>query len=258
MIANILQHRLDEQLQWAVDAGIIERNPNSRYGGYTQYKNKLLNDDKIKALTEAYMSVVAGNNKTYDKIYTIDELESMAVVAYLNDINAKSIMSIEEVMRLYTGIPQFFKWKYGNDGVLADLHSDLVKRLGGLGSTGDSNRLDLPNIERDYVCAEIEDQNIKSDMYDAFKEGFLDNEYRITVFQQEIDNAYGKLSKMSEQQQEDYRKKLWADIMTKDLEEVKKMASLRTQRIVEANAAAETASFEKKINVADGTAYISP
>jgi hypothetical protein len=37
-----------------------------------------------------------------------------------------------------------------------------------------------------------------------------------------------------------------------------KIADSRTRRIVEANAAAETKSFSKGINVADGTAFISP
>lgn len=193
MIANILQHRLDEQLEWAVNAGIIEKVQNN-IGEYASYKNKLLNDDKIQALKKAYSTMLSSDGKTrYGRIFTDQGLESLAVVAYLNDINTKSIMSIEEVMRLYTGIPQFFKWKYGDDGALLDLHSDLVKRLGGTGSTGDSNRLDLPNIERDYTCAEIEDQNIKSEIYEAYREGFLDNEYRVTVFQQEVDKAYGKL-----------------------------------------------------------------
>jgi hypothetical protein len=107
----------------------------------------------------------------------------MAVVAYIMDINNKSIMSTEEVMRLYTGIPHFFKWKYGDDGILTDMHGDLVKRLGGLGSTGDTNRMDLPNIARDYTVAEIKDEEIKSEIFDAYRDGFLDNEYRITVFQ---------------------------------------------------------------------------
>jgi len=46
MIANILQHRLDEQLEWAVNTGIIEK-VQGNYGEYGVYKNKLLNDDKI-------------------------------------------------------------------------------------------------------------------------------------------------------------------------------------------------------------------
>jgi len=110
-------------------------------------------------------------------------LESWAIVAYLLDINNKSIMSTEEVMRLYTGIPNFFKWKYGHDGILTDLHGDMVKRLGGLGSTGESNRLDLANIEKEYTVAEIKDWEVKSEIYEAYKEGFIDNEYRLMVFQ---------------------------------------------------------------------------
>lgn len=259
LIANLLQHRLDEELQWAVNAGIIKKvnDTNVQYG---QYRNVLLDANVIRNLTEKYKNYAPDGKHELGsyKDFTYGVLESWAICAYLNDINCKSIMSTEEVMRLYTGIPHFFKWKYGSDGVLTDLHGDLVKRLGGLGSTGDSNRLDLPNIARDYVCAEINDQLIESELYNAYKEGFIDNEYRITVFQQEIDKIGVRLSNMSEQERKEERKRIWDDIWSKDLDDVKKMADRRTKAIIEANAASETKSFESNINVADGTAFISP
>jgi hypothetical protein len=88
---------------------------------------------------------------------------------------------------MYTGQPQFFKWKHNKIidatsgkvmNVLTDRHSDQSKRLGGLGSTGDRNRTDLANQRRTYKCAEVEDQIVESKMYDALKNSFIDNYVR--------------------------------------------------------------------------------
>lgn len=260
LIANILQHRLDDELEWCVDNGILERveNPmNIPYGGY---KNKLLNYEKIDILKKQFSGMKNNRNVQFNRIPGVSDgvLESWATVAYLMDVNNKSIMSTEEVMRLYTGIPNFFKWKYGEDGVLTDIHGDMVKRLGGLGSTGDSNRLDLANIPREYTVAEIKDWEIQSEIFDAYKEGFIDNEYRIMLFYQQLEDYSEDLAALSKEDQTERRRKMWAEIQDADIEDIKKKASDRTKRIVEANAAAETKSFAKGINVADGTAYISP
>jgi hypothetical protein len=258
LIANILQHRLDEELNWCVENGIIEKVDNQSTAPYGQYKNKLLNYEKIDILKKSYSGTKNANGIRFDRVVNDGALESWAVVAYLLDINNKSIMSTEEVMRLYTGIPNFFKWKYGDDGILTDLHGDMVKRLGGLGSTGESNRLDLANIEKEYTVAEIKDWEVKSEIYEAYKEGFIDNEYRLMVFQQELEKSRGELDKLSVDERTERRRALWKDIQDRPLEDVMKIADSRTRRIVEANAAAETKSFSKGINVADGTAFISP
>lgn len=260
LIANILQHRLDDELEWCVDNGILERTENPNNIPYGGYKNKLLNYEKIDALKSRFAGMQNNKGIRFDRVKGVSDgvLESWSVVAYLMDINNKSIMSTEEVMRLYTGIPNFFKWKYGEDGILTDIHGDMVKRLGGLGSTGDTNRLDLANIPREYTVAEIKDWEIQSEIFDAYKEGFIDNEYRTMLFYQEIENQQEELDSLSEADRIDRRRKLWAEIQEANIEDIKKRASDRTKRIVEANAAAETKSFAKGINVADGTAYISP
>jgi len=66
------------------------------------------------------------------------------------------------------------------------------------------------------------------------------------------------LNKLSVDERTERRRALWKDIQDRPLEDVMKIADSRTRRIVEANAAAETKSFAKGINVADGTAFISP
>lgn len=260
LIANILQHRLDDELEWCIDNGILERTENPNNIPYGQYKNKLLNYEKIDVLKKRFAGMQNSKGVRFDRVNGVSDgiLESWAVVAYLMDINNKSIMSTEEVMRLYTGIPNFFKWKYGEDGILTDIHGDMVKRLGGLGSTGDTNRLDLANIPREYTVAEIKDWEIQSEIFDAYKEGFIDNEYRTMLFYQEIEDLQEELDALSEADRTNRRRKLWAEIQELDIEDIKKRASDRTKRIVESNAAAETKSFAKGINVADGTAYISP
>jgi hypothetical protein len=93
---------------------------------------------------------------------------------------------------MYTGAPFFFKWKYGKVknkttgkvmNVLIDRHSDQSKRLGGLGSTGERNRLDLVDMKRTYKCAEIESKKTGSAIYNSLEEKFKADEIRSEYYE---------------------------------------------------------------------------
>ena len=197
MMSTILQHRLDEELESLVKKGIIERVPyNSTYvidgknarqewnkvqaslPHYFTYRNRYLDDAKIQYLVDQYAKMELGNGKKFGDRYSRVQLESLAIVAYVNDVNTKSIMSLQETQRIFTGMPHFFKWKYDKQGNLIDIRSDESKRYGGAGSTGTNNRSDLPNIETEYTCAEIKDYEIASPIEKSLAQSFRDNEYR--------------------------------------------------------------------------------
>ena len=139
---------------------------------------------KIEAIKNLYANTVLveyPNGKTlkFGDKFTPEQLESLAICAYVMDVNNKSIMSLEETRRVFTGMPHFFKWQYDDKtGDLTDIGGDESKRYGGSGSTGTNNRDDLPNIETDYTCAEIEDWEIASPMESLITEAFKDNEFR--------------------------------------------------------------------------------
>ena len=81
-------------------------------------------------------------------------------------------MSGQEIERVYSGNPAFYKWKYDKQGNLVDRTVDELKRLGGLSSTGDNNYMELKDIPvkyiKDgeftgkYVCAEVDNEMIES------------------------------------------------------------------------------------------------
>jgi hypothetical protein len=152
-MAMCLQKIVEQNLQQLVQYGLIEKG--DAKSGLKGYSNIGLNEDILSKLR----SRIAKRNKTLGKKYKNEELrkaaiENEAIVAYVMDICAKSIQSCEETERLYTGIPHFFKWKHKSikDPItgkefdcLYDRYDDEIKRHGGLGSTGDQNRIDLAN-----------------------------------------------------------------------------------------------------------------
>ena len=98
-VAKILQRRLNDELKFLVENGIIEEvsRPASDPHPYFKYKNKLMDQDKIDALKNKYSRIA-------DK-YGYSACESMAVVAMVYDTMCKSIMSMEETRRVFTGMP---------------------------------------------------------------------------------------------------------------------------------------------------------
>ena len=269
LISRILQHRLDEQLDDLVKKGIIEEIPvtpaNQKMPKYFRYKNKYLDDSKIKYLASLYARKDRGDGNTFGKAFLPSQLESMAIVAYVNDVNVKSIMSTQETRSIFTGMPHFFKWQYDENGNLIDARSDETKRYGGAGSTGTNNRDDLPNIETEYTCAEIEDWEVASPVVKALGAAFMDNEYRdalvqlmlaeeeeLPVYNEGNKQIYEKVYSMSI---EEVKKEI--ELIDKQNKNLDKNGNSKTLAILQDKAEAETKSFEEEINVADGTAFIT-
>ena len=272
LISRILQHRLDEQLDDLVKKGIIEEmkitEANKNLPRYLRYKNKYLDDSKIKYLASLYARKDRGDGTLFGdetKGYKPSQLESLAIVAYVNDVNVKSIMSTQETRAIFTGMPHFFKWQYNENGDLVDARSDETKRYGGAGSTGTNNRDDLPNIETEYTCAEINDWEVASPVVKALGAAFMDNEYRdalvqlmlaeeeeFPVYNEGNKEIYEKVYSMSI---EDVKKEI--ELIDKQNKNLDKNGNSKTLAILQDKAEAETKSFEEEINVADGTAFIT-
>ena len=143
MLSRSLQKQVEQELSYAESLGLIERvseDPNVPV--VLQYKNKLLDAQQIAAIEEQYKHIP-------DKNYR----HSLAITTFLNRVSAASIISLNEVERLYAGHPAFFQWTYNENGDLQDRSVDQHKRLGGLISTGANNVLDIPGLPEKYVCA---------------------------------------------------------------------------------------------------------
>lgn len=240
IVAEILRRRTQELVDFAIKNDVIKRGKDGfLYNNYLDY-------GKIEALKEAYKNIDRYKN------YKPYQLESMAIAAYLLDANARSIMSIEETERMYTGHPGFFKHIYDENGILIDRHGDEVKRFGGLGSTGPNNREDLPNISSDYTCAEIKDWEVGSALSETLSEAFKDNEYREAAVRI-VTEKYGRSAIHTLQ-----RRKATKEIYDMKLEDVEKiLVEHGVKELIDDKIQAEAGAFKSEINVADGTAYIT-
>lgn len=244
-----------------------------------QYKNVGLDSEVINALRKLYISEYKVEKNTNLTLEQAGRAESQAICAYVWDIYLRGVMSNEETERMYTGQPQFFKWRHGKikDSIsgktldtITDRHSDQSKRLGGLGSTGDRNRTDLANMRRTYKCAEIEDQLVKSKLYEEIKSSFIDNYVREAYinYKEDLINSDESLTEEERTQALD---QLNDDVYEKDpdtkknkltIEAIKKEfedAGLSSAyEIALHNAETDASAYSGDINVADGAALITP
>ena len=202
LIKRNLNKILDKELKTAETLGLIQKvgtNENS----YLNYKNVGLNDIAIKSIANAYMQKYPGISQ--------DIAESIAVVVYLNDISAKAIMSGQEMERLISGNPAFYKWKYNNKGQLIDRTVDELKRLGGTGSTGTNNFTELVGIPEKYVngkytCAEVDNELIASPQFEFLKDRMYQGELRQNVIRNKIEEERAFLQTQMDMQIEQVRK----------------------------------------------------
>lgn len=242
-----------------------------------QYSNVGLDSEVIKELTAKYLGDIKEmSNEQYAENASM--AESKAIVAHVWDIYMRGVISNEEVERIYIGQPQFFKWVHKKIkdtlsgkilNCLVDRFSDQSKRLGGAGSTGEKNRLDLVNTRRSYICAEIEDVKVKSDLYEDFKrvvkissvkEAYL--RWKTQQINEETSNYEEREAKLNKLNDDLYKnKKTDKKEQDEELEAIRKemeeggVGVAYDIAVKNADDVADTLGFTKP---ADGAAFISP
>lgn len=175
LIGRILTKRAEKELDTLVGLGLIKKVGNNS-NPFLNYKNVGLNSRVIKSIKASYLA--SGRNlQDY-------EAESLAVVMYVNDISAKAIMSGQEMERLFSGNPAFYKWTYDKNGNLVDRTVDELKRLGGLGSTGVNNFVELTHIPQKYLengqftgkyrCAEVDNEMVSSPQFEQMQQSMYE------------------------------------------------------------------------------------
>lgn len=202
MMALTLEQGFKKNLELLVRQGLIGVDPNAKDPMFGYY-NIGLNTESINELRKLYY--VAPSNKDAEKYQELvkqnaREARSKAVLAYVWDIYMRGLISNEETERAFTGAPTFFSWVYGKAkdingkivNALIDRFMDQSKRLGGLGSTGERNRPDIPDIRKTYTCAEIKEWKVASHMYEDVKAAFVDNEIRNVYYEIERKHIYDK------------------------------------------------------------------
>lgn len=263
IMTYILNARRADAVRYTEQIGLIERkeisftaNGNTK----TLYKatdkrntlfnltSKHMNMSQVDALADAFM-VQQGWDKIKhyaERNATREMCKSMAIAAILQDVTTRAAMCGEEMKRCFCGNPAFFKVDYDmQNGIIRDSTYDLQKRIGGLISTGDDNAQNLYGISEEYVCAECNDYEIgsDSDIAPRLEKMFKDSAVRETYafITGDWKNAYEKPIEW-----------IYEDIETTFSKDEK----LRIENAIK-NAKQFSDAYTKKINVADGAAYIT-
>ena len=251
IMARVLDIQFKEELKKAIKLGLVKGDINNYYS----LQNVGLSWNEFNSIRQS----LAGT----EGITTLEQMNAAAVVAMMSDISTRSIISVQEVERLFGGHPAFYKWKY-SENELEDRQTDQLKRLGGLISTGANPRTDFQDdSESQYTCAQVDDFMVSSEA-DKMHDGNIDDAYQNSVEKMFVqantkEAVYNKLVRSGKS------KKQAAEIAYAEHKTQKDFEEFRDKYLDESDKARVTKKYqaeykayaEKGINVADGSAFIT-
>lgn len=259
IMARVLDIQFKEEVKKAIKLGLIKGDINNYYS----LENVGLSYNEFNCVRHS----LAGT----EGIKTIEQLNAVAVVAMMSDISTRSIISVQEVERLFGGHPAFYKWQY-SENELEDRQTDQLKRLGGLISTGANPRSDFQDdSESKYTCAQVDDFMVSSEA-DKMHDGNIDDAYQNSVEKMFVqantkEAVYNKLVRSGKS------KKEAADIAYVEHKTQKDFEEFRDKYLDENDKARVTKKYQAEykayagkiydpkakdpINVADGSAFIT-
>ena len=251
IMARVLDIQFKEEVKKAIKLGLIKGDINNYYS----LQNVGLSWNEFNSIRQSF----AGT----EGITTIERMNAAAVVAMMSDISTRSIISVQEVERLFGGHPAFYKWKY-SENELEDRQTDQLKRLGGLISTGANPRTDFQDdSESQYTCAQVDDFMVSSEA-DKMHDGNIDDAYQNSVEKMFVqantkEAVYNKLVRSGKS------KKEAAEIAYAEHKTQKNFEEFRDKHLDENDKARVTKKYqaeykayaENGINVADGSAFIT-
>lgn len=223
-LSSLINERVKQEIATAKELGLIEGNENN---DIWSLRNKLLDDVELN------------NRKAFYSQLDPTNAEGYAIFDMLADYTINSIISINEVEKLFSGAPAYYKVKYDQYGPV-DVSIDKIKRLGSLTSTGLNNRLDFFNdpIRDEYVVAELKDHEIMDKQYYIYEGLFTRGNIKETIQELEGEDAWNKVKDLS-------------------IQEIEKIYP-ESVKIAKQAAKAEVEGYKGGINVADAAVYISP
>lgn len=259
IMARVLDIQFKEEVKKAIKLGLIKGDIDNYYS----LENVGLSYNEFSCI----MHSLAGT----EGIKTIEQLNAAAVVAMMSDVSTRSIISVQEVERLFGGHPAFYKWQY-SENELEDRQTDQLKRLGGLISTGANPRTDFQDdSESKYTCAQVDDFMVSSEA-DKMHDGNIDDAYQNSVEKMFVqantkEAVYNKLVRSGKS------KKEAADIAYAEHKTQKDFEEFRDKYLDENDKARVTKKYQAEykayagkiydpkakdpINVADGSAFIT-
>lgn len=223
-LSSLINGRVKQEIATAKELGLIEGNENN---DIWSLRNKLLDDVELN------------NRKAFYSQLDPTNAEGYAIFDMLADYTINSIISINEVEKLFSGAPAYYKVKYDQYGPV-DVSIDKIKRLGSLTSTGLNNRLDFFNdpIRDEYVVAELKDHEIMDKQYYIYEGLFTRGNIKETIQELEGEDAWNQVKDLS-------------------IQEIEKIYP-ESVKIAKQAAKVEVEGYKEGINVADAAVYISP
>ena len=259
IMARVLDIQFKEELKKAIKLGLVKGDINNYYS----LQNVGLSWNEFNSIRQSF----AGT----EGITTLEQMNAAAVVAMMSDISTRSIISVQEVERLFGGHPAFYKWKY-SENELEDRQTDQLKRLGGLISTGANPRTDFQDDdESQYTCAQVDDFMVSSEA-DKMHDGNIDDVYQNSVEKMFVqantkEAVYNKLVRSGKSKKEAAEIAYAEHKTQKDFEEFRdKYLDENDKARVTKKYQAEYKAYAGKIydpkaknpiNVADGSAFIT-
>lgn len=259
IMARVLDIQFKEELKKAIKLGLVRGDIDNYYS----LQNVGLSWNEFNSIRQSF----AGT----EGITTIEQMNAAAVVAMMSDISTRSIISVQEVERLFGGHPAFYKWKY-SENELEDRQTDQLKRLGGLISTGANPRTDFQDDSKSqYTCAQVDDFMVSSEA-DKMHDGNIDDAYQNSVEKMFVqantkEAVYNKLVRSGKS------KKEAAEIAYAEHKTQKDFEEFRDKYLDESDKARVTKKYQAEykayagkiydpkakdpINVADGSAFIT-
>lgn len=259
IMARVLDIQFKEEVKKAIKLGLIKGDIDNYYS----LENVGLSYNEFSCIRHS----LAGT----EGIKTIEQLNAAAVVAMMSDVSTRSIISVQEVERLFGGHPAFYKWQY-SENELEDRQTDQLKRLGGLISTGANPRTDFQDdSESKYTCAQVDDFMVSSEA-DKMHDGNIDDAYQNSVEKMFVqantkEAVYNKLVRSGKS------KKEAADIAYAEHKTQKDFEEFRDKYLDENDKSRVTKKYQAEykayagkiydpkakdpINVADGSAFIT-
>lgn len=286
LIARNLDHNTRNEIQNLVDLGLIDVIGFDNKKNYV-IKNIGLNNSAIEGIYSAICAkynIKKGQEK--DQVQR-DKILNQAIVAYINDLSNKALISGHEVERLFAGNPAFYKWKYDDDGNLIDRTVDELKRLGGMVSTGTNNfegLVGLPDRYQKgvYVSAEVNNEMIESPQVEYMKPLVYTGQLRQTAYSMLCDEyiekkleGFKKYKDETDIQASRRRHDLEQDARNSVDNQLERMSDEEIEKLLESKHKGIIAVIKKKaksvidsyrlskdekldgIDVADGGAYIT-
>lgn len=223
-LSSLINERVKQEIATAKELGLIEGNENN---DIWSLRNKLLDDVELN------------NRKAFYSQLDPTNAEGYAIFDMLADYTINSIISINEVEKLFSGAPAYYIVKYDQYGPV-DVSIDKIKRLGSLTSTGLKNRLDFFNdpIRDEYVVAELKDHEIMDKQYYIYEGLFTRGNIKETIQELEGEDAWNQVKDLS-------------------IQEIEKIYP-ESVKIAKQAAKVEVEGYKEGINVANAAVYISP